>query len=542
MSEKVFVRRVSGVIKTLGFRDTIYYGFLTGAGLYWIGIQLVWGPYMFPGGDPWIAILLVGVFSAIVMVAYAMLASAMPRSGGDYVFQSRGLNGVIGFLTAQSNMTIWNMFYSYSAGFTVVFGMLSPLFSYLGFILNNQGLMDTGKWMTANPWTTAGLAIVLIVAATLVMYRGMMPFIRIQRYFMAPAAFLALVVMVGILLSNPPFVSNFNWFASSIRPAPDGGWYANIIKTATDLGYNPSPGFSWWDTMGLAAVASPPFLYCGVTAALLGEIKGAESLKRCVGMFVGASMITFITYVIAFAGVLYVAGMPFVSAIGFLSFEHADLLPLPVAIFAPLPGYMLTSFLSLNPVLTFLIGLGFLGVISQSLFNSPIGATRTMFAAAIDRVLPEPISRVNRYGTPWNALLVIQTVAILFAVVLTAAPEFAPYWAGAALSGAIMFVATMAAATLLPYTAKGIHEVAPCSKHKIGKIPAITIFGVIGLAWSLMMAYMNLAVPGFGLRGIPLYFAIGIYVVLAAYYYIAKWYRKRQGIYLELCFKEVPPA
>ena len=328
MTEKVFVRRVSGVIKTMGFRDSVYYGFLTGAGLYWIGIQMVWGPYLFPGANPWLAIILVGIFSTIAMVAYGMLASAMPRSGGDYIFQSRILRGLVGFLTAESNMVIWNMFYSYSAAITCIYGMVSPLMNYLGFLLKNDTLTQIGTWMT-NPWVVAELGIVLILAATLVMYGGMMPFVRLQRYFMAPASLLALIIMAGLLLSNAPFVSNFNLFTASFKAAPEGGWYAGVIKTAVDLGYNPYTEFSWWDTMGLAAIASPAFLYVGVTTALLGEIKGSESLKTSVNMLVGGCMITFATYLVAFAAMIHVMGMPFMSSLGFISFEHADLLPLP---------------------------------------------------------------------------------------------------------------------------------------------------------------------------------------------------------------------
>ena len=165
-----------------------------------------------------------------------------------------------------------------------------------------------------------------------------------------------------------------------------------------------------------------------------------------------------------------------------------------------------------------------------------------MFASAMDRVLPERVSRVNKYGTPWNALLVIQAVAIVFALVLTLFPNLSGYWAGGALSGAVMFTGTMLAAAVFPYLAKGMYSVAPASKYKVLGIPAVTFVGVIAFLWTAFMAYINLAYAGFGLRGTPLYFALGIYVFLFVAYYFAKWYRDRQGIDIELAFKEVPPA
>ncbi len=542
-SEPVFVRSVSGVVKNLGFSDTVFYGYLMVASLYFIMLQLIWAPYMFPGGNPWIAVALAAVFSIIGATVWGMFSSAMPRSGGDYVFQSRTLSGLIGFVTTGNNMVIMNMFYSYFAAVTIVFGTLSPLCSYLGFILNDSGLTWAGAAMTA-PWVVAGLGIVLIVLSTLVMRVGMRPFLLIQRYFMMPASVIGLAVMAGLLLTTTKsvFVSNFNMFAASYAPAPAAGWYDTVIKSATELGYNSNPGFNWWDTLGLAVVATPGMIGVAPTCALLGEIKGAESLRTSVGMLVSATVVSIITYFIAYAGMMEIMGMQFMSSLGFLQFEHSDKVPLPVFIFGPLPGYMLISILSLSAVASFLIGLGFLGTISQSLFNSPLGATRVILAQGMDRALPEPLSRVNKYGSPWNALLLIQGVAVLFAVVLTALPQLATFWSAGALAGAIMFSATAVSALLFPYVAKDIYELSPIAKYKIGGLPLISVLGTIALVWLLIMTYVDLAVPQFGLRGIALYFDIGIYVLVIIVYYAMRLYRKRQGIELTLAFKEIPPA
>jgi amino acid transporter len=541
MEEKVFARRASGIIRNLGFFDTAYFSFLAAAGLYGIGIQLVWGPYMFPGANPWIAILLAAFFGLIAAVVYGMLSNAMPRSGGDYVFQSRTLTGALGFVTTGSNFVFWNMFYSYFAGITVLYGMVSPLLSYLGFITKNESLTQAGIWMT-DPVTLALLTVVLIVVCTLVMYRGMMPFLRLQKYFMAPASFLALAIMLALLLSSPSFVSNFDLVAASVKPAPEAGWYANIVKTALSLAYNPYVEFNWWDTLGMAVMIGPVFIWPVVSTTLSGEIKGIESMKRSINMIIGGWAVTFASYLIAFGGMLQLMGMPFISSIGFLSFEHPDLVPLPAFIYLPLPGYMLISFLSLNPLIAFLIGLGFLGVVSQSLFNSPIIATRVMLAGSMDRVLPGAVSRVNKYGTPWTALLFVQSAAVLFALAVTALPGLAGFWTASALSGLVQYTLTLLGAALFPYTAKAIYEVAPCSKYKIGKIPVISVLGALCFVWALVVTYITILLPGFGLRGLPLAFVITVFAFLFAYYYIAKWYRAREGINLELAFKEVPPA
>ena len=51
----------------------------------------------YPNASLTLGILITGVFTAFLAVVYAGLAAAMPRTGGDYIFQSRTIGGWIGF-------------------------------------------------------------------------------------------------------------------------------------------------------------------------------------------------------------------------------------------------------------------------------------------------------------------------------------------------------------------------------------------------------------------------------------------------------------
>ncbi len=56
------------------------------------------------------------------------------------------------------------------------------------------------------------------------------------------------------------------------------------------------------------------------------------------------------------------------------------------------------------------------------------------------------------------------------------------------------------------------------------------------------MIYFYIAIPSLGiLNPIPLAVVIGIYVVLAVYYYINKLWKKKMGIEVDLAFREIPP-
>src|SRR3989441_1122882 len=52
---------------------------------------------VFPNANVWVGIIVTGLFTGFLAVVYAGLASAMPRTGGDYVFQSRTLKPWLGF-------------------------------------------------------------------------------------------------------------------------------------------------------------------------------------------------------------------------------------------------------------------------------------------------------------------------------------------------------------------------------------------------------------------------------------------------------------
>src|SRR5260370_11372584 len=66
---------------------------LTTVGLY--GMSFV---YTVADGQLLAAILIFGVLTTFLVIAYAMLVSVMPRTGGDYAWQSRVLGGGLGFV------------------------------------------------------------------------------------------------------------------------------------------------------------------------------------------------------------------------------------------------------------------------------------------------------------------------------------------------------------------------------------------------------------------------------------------------------------
>src|SRR5471032_163456 len=93
----LFLRNATGLVKAWSSFDAFVYSFwsvnLITLGLY--GMSFV---YWVPDGQLLAGILLFGVLVTFLVITYAMLVSVMPRTGGDYAWQSRVLGGGLGFV------------------------------------------------------------------------------------------------------------------------------------------------------------------------------------------------------------------------------------------------------------------------------------------------------------------------------------------------------------------------------------------------------------------------------------------------------------
>src|SRR5205807_10215778 len=92
---QVFTRRASGLVRVMSPYSAFAYNILN------IGVIFPWvyiTPLALdPGASVWAGILICGAFASLLAVVYAGLASAMPRTGGDYVFHRRPLRPRFGF-------------------------------------------------------------------------------------------------------------------------------------------------------------------------------------------------------------------------------------------------------------------------------------------------------------------------------------------------------------------------------------------------------------------------------------------------------------
>src|SRR2546423_1906092 len=145
----LFLRNATGLVKAWSTFDAFIYSFwsinLITLGLY--GMSYV---YTVPDGQLLAGILLFGVLVTFLVITYAMLVSVMPRTGGDYAWQSRGLGGGLGFVLSITGwwftLFLWAPIYAN----ILVVQFFSPLAYTLGW--TGVGTFTFGPVLLLLPW------------------------------------------------------------------------------------------------------------------------------------------------------------------------------------------------------------------------------------------------------------------------------------------------------------------------------------------------------------------------------------------------------
>src|SRR5260370_1661307 len=203
----LFLRNATGLVKAWSTFDALVYSFwsvnLITLGLY--GMSFV---YTVPDGQLLAAILIFGVLTTFLVITYAMLVSVMPRTGGDYAWQSRVLGGGLGFVLS---ITGW--------WFTLF--LWAPIYAN---ILNVQFFLPlayTLQWAGGATFFTSqtGLfvsCLIVLAFLSVVVTLGMETYARIHNIcFWIGLAGLAVMAVLLVFTSPSDFQNPFNTQATS---------------------------------------------------------------------------------------------------------------------------------------------------------------------------------------------------------------------------------------------------------------------------------------------------------------------------------------
>ncbi len=484
---EVFTRKASGLVRVMSPYSAFVYNILT-MGLIFPWTYL-WAPGALPGGKLVWGILLAMLCEVPIALSYVWLSTALPRSGGDYVFQSRVFGGGAAFTIMMSGFVIWILQWVALSGWLVSYLGFAPLFLGLGATLGNVSLSTIGLWFTSS----TGIIIVSILNALIslvLLVSGFKNYVRFQHViFWGTILCFATVFVVLFTTPASEFISRLDKFALASGGAAN--WYETAVGAVQKAGIDLHPPFSLLATLLIAPIAWTSLQWATYSAEQNGEIKDARSFKSQAFIMVGSLIVTGLLLALLAVGIervsppefLTVAGAGYWSLVGEASINGFNLWPPIIAVA-----------IAASPIVVIIIAAGYLLNGFQIVCNCYIGVTRIMVAMSLDRVLPEWFSKVDeKLHTPVNAHLAyfLASIPVILAYNLVTQPfTWTSLTLGVTFACGYVFAVTALAGGLLPYRAKEVYEASPGAKYQtsgyVGLLcTAIGALAFMAIGWVL---------------------------------------------------------
>jgi amino acid transporter len=535
-SEKVFLRKATGIVKELSALDTFALTMLLiglGAGFvfydYYVGI--------FHGTDIPLAILLAALPCIPIAIFYWLMTVAFPRTGGDYVWTSRILHPSIGFANNFLFIILVGVNLGVSTGYFVY--ETQTLLSLLSIWFYSPAVSHLANVVVEQPWfTTVALAYLVVVFVLTASIKALKAVARIG--FVLNIIAVVLIFAEYLPVTPKLFESQFDIWAGGVTS------YQSIIAAAARDGFVRSSSPVW---LLMATMFIFGLYYGGYNwgSFYSGEIRQVHNSVPLV--FLGAIATTAFVWYASSALLWYKIGPDFLSAASYLKYSHPDALAVK-----PLEGFPMPRMF----YLTFLMPSGPLGLIAKLLvvlgatwffyymwtFSFMMVISRQIFAWSFDRLLPSSLADINQtrwIKGPFKALtfaFLIGLAVTLFANVIPSILALTAVWG---LVQLVAFWVPGLAGIIFPFRKKGLFDSSPAVVRKmIGPVPAISLLGLLTTMVSVFGAYQIFINPLLG-GSTSWDWVVGIFVLGFGIYWVAYFARKRQNIDLNLTFKEIPP-
>ena len=583
----LFLRNATGLVKGWSGFDAFAYSFMS---VNLVALGMFYSLAIFgyvPDGSAVLSIVITAIGMTFMSIAYAGLIAAMPRAGGDYVWQTRVLDGIPGavvggafgaialFLTGtalglDTAITYGAMllgvivgaalglkrggigFVLSATGWWFILALWAPIYGFIFKIEFVQPLAAVLGWKAGVDFFgtadgTFAVSIFTIVVTSALVALGMAGYARIQRWCLyVGLAALAVMFILMLVTSVDTFKAAYDREGQALFGVTNA--YQATIDQGTAQGVNGGDAGNFG--LGGATFALVPFmlfflLYPNWGSTLYGEVRGAGDFRKVMnGMLGGLWATAALAVVFVFLAAKAFGWEFFNSSNGtYVNYAYGYVTDAPVVPIWGFPGllaaYLIDSHI-VQAIIVIAFGAWWLGW-TGTLFLS---STRMIFAAAFDRVLPEWAARVSDRGVPWGALALIMVPSVVLSWLYSyQAATFYPLTLDATLVIAVTFLGSSIAATILPYWKPDIYNASPVAKYKIAGLPVISIAGLLStlfLGWVLYL-WLTDALYGIGVGNTNSIVFLGVlYGAAAVLYVIARFWRRAQGVDLDAIHAEIP--
>ena len=543
-----FQRQATGLVREAGTWSTFIYNvnFISIGLMMMFVLQLE--PAFYPGGNMMGSYVLALLIVLPTSLVFSMLAAALPRSGGDYVYVSRILGPRLGMMSSWINTLWWFIYGGVPSAFFARFG-LGPLFRSVGVISGNQGLVEIGNWFITPVGTIITGALLVLLLVT-VFSLGLNVYFRIQNVLFVIAV-VALGLIAFVLMTTPAsvFETNFNGFWGPITGNANA--HQAVIDAAVAGGFVEAPTDFYWTLIPITWIYLE-LVFNQSSAYIGGEVKRASRIQLWsmpIAAVVSVSVAMGLTAL--FQATI---GTTFIGALGWDPYlADGAVLGLPYA----MPFSELAAYHAGNILVALLVGVGFVFWSYTWLPGQILNASRNLLAYGIDGVLPARFGSVSyRYHTPIFSLVVVGVLSVGALIVYATNPD------STTLVGIIAFIVSFmivsVAAIAFPYRRRAVWEASPVAWRLAG-VPVITIVGVLSLGTLLVAewAYLNDPLSGVNILNgltpiltaedgsltkdtVRFLIAAGTVISGLVVYEISRIVRARRGVRLEASFAEIP--
>jgi len=528
--KRIFLRKASGLIRTASFLDV----FIFNTGLISVGIgigtMLLYGPAFYPGVSLNWALIAGAAAMTVCCLGFAYWAVSIPRSGGDYVFNSRIWPPFLAVASSFTNI-ITQIFFGTVAAYWVILLGVSPMFSIIGDLSGNAAWTEASTKIL-EPWPVFIIGVAIVSLSHFILYMGMKTYLFTQKIvFTVATVGLLVLIVVQYAGDSDAFKANLNTVYATTLGVPDV--YQGVIDSAKQNGWGYEPGaFDFVAIMKLTNWVMLPYIGAWLSIFIGGEIKQAAT-NQMWGMM-GACVSAFVLWYLTQDSALRVFGYDFIGAAA-----YNFLMGTGISVNPNIPA--LAGIMTNSMIITWVTSLAMIAWIWMWIPGVETLGIRAMVAWSLDRVAPAAFGHISpTRHTPSVAILISWVISLIF----MACVAFTTYAKTIIIIGVPLTIAwaiCLLGGVFYPIYRKHLYVNSPIAKQRILGAPAMSVICFVGFVL-MTWAVINLLIDPVAAGHDPVQLAIVAAVIFASllFYFVMKAIRRSQGVDITQAFKEIP--